>query len=89
MALPSIHELVCLDMNVTDNSSIPPLRLGRLEGEETRMMTAIVLWFGLQVPLAIVVGKFLKASSEPPCAMVHPVATPNTAAPSDALSISA
>lgn len=53
------------------------------------MMTAIVLWFGLQVPLGIVVGKFLKESSKSPCAMVHPVATPNTAAPSDALSISA
>jgi hypothetical protein len=29
------------------------------------MMTAIGIWFGLQLPLAIVVGKFLKVSSEP------------------------
>jgi hypothetical protein len=30
-----------------------------------RMITAIVIWFGLQAPLAIVVGKFLKARTEP------------------------
>ena len=30
-----------------------------------RMITAIVIWFGLQAPLAIVVGKFLKVGAEP------------------------
>jgi hypothetical protein len=29
------------------------------------MVTAIAIWFGLQLPLAIVVGKFLKVISEP------------------------
>ena len=29
------------------------------------MITAIVIWLGLQIPLAIVVGKFLKVGTEP------------------------
>jgi len=29
------------------------------------MITAIILWLVLQVPLCIVVGKFLKVCSEP------------------------
>jgi hypothetical protein len=46
------------------------------------MITAIVLWFVLQIPLGIVVGKFLKASSDPLCAMDDPpTATPISDAP--------
>jgi hypothetical protein len=49
------------------------------------MITAIALWLVLQVPLGIVVGKILKASSDPVYAMDDPpVATPITAAPSAA-----
>lgn len=32
------------------------------------MITAIVLWLGLQLPLGIVVGKFLKVRSHQACA---------------------
>ena len=49
------------------------------------MTTAFVLWLVLQVPLGIVVGKILKASSAPVYAKDDPsVATPITAAPSAA-----
>ena len=46
------------------------------------MITAVVLWLVLQVPLAILVGKLLKANSDP--LDDPPVATPITAAPAAA-----
>jgi hypothetical protein len=46
------------------------------------MITAVVLCLVLQIPLAILVGTLLKASSDPLDAMDDPpVATPITAAP--------
>jgi hypothetical protein len=41
-----------------------PCVWGALRGK-TRMITAIVFWLGLQLLLAIVVGKFLKVGAEP------------------------
>jgi len=48
------------------------------------MVTAIIVWLVLQVPLCIVAGKFLKLSSDPLENMGSLVETPIAAAPSAA-----